>query len=42
MTIPYILRAPLGQMSSTAYDTAWIALLDDTDIGLSNGALAWL
>ena len=42
MSIPDILNAPLGQMSSTAYDTAWIALLDDIDVSLSNTALTWL
>ena len=31
-----------GKMSSTAYDTAWVARLDDIDADLSNRALEWL
>jgi len=31
-----------GKMSSTAYDTAWIARLGKTDWGLSSQALNWL
>ncbi len=32
----------LGKMSDAAYDTAWIARLDEIDWELSNRALAWL
>jgi len=31
-----------GKMSSTAYDTAWVARLGDIDAELSNHALEWL
>ncbi len=31
-----------GKMSSTAYDTAWVARLDDLDVDLSKQALEWL
>lgn len=31
-----------GKMSSTAYDTAWVARLGEFDWELSNGALTWL
>src|SRR5215510_5978048 len=31
-----------GQMSSTAYDTAWVARLGAIDSDLSNGALEWI
>jgi halimadienyl-diphosphate synthase len=31
-----------GRMSSTAYDTAWVARLGEVDSELSNDALAWL
>lgn len=37
-----LLNSPLGQMSSTAYDTAWVALLNHIDPVLSNNALSWL
>ena len=32
----------LSQMSSTAYDTAWLARLDEFDRNMSNQALEWL
>ncbi len=31
-----------GRMSSTAYDTAWVARLGEVDQGLSNQAMEWL
>jgi halimadienyl-diphosphate synthase len=31
-----------GKMSSLAYDTAWVARLDDIDSELSNRALNWI
>lgn len=31
-----------GRMTSTAYDTAWVARLDDVDLKLSNKALEWI
>ena len=31
-----------GQMSSTAYDTAWVARLGEIDAGLSTLALQWI
>jgi halimadienyl-diphosphate synthase len=31
-----------GRMSNTVYDTAWVAMLGETDWALSNDALEWL
>lgn len=31
-----------GRMTSTAYDTAWVARLNDVDLKLSNKALEWI